>query len=254
MWRTFLRQPSLLVVAPCAASLLSRQDRGARCSEPDAEPEPRYAPSAPPLSALPAELPASSVQRFLSSAEGRSMIQAFIQKALREALNEELRKAKDDLRKACIMQEADFKAKVCKVADDAAHAAAASEVERLHKLIEAVASAEVRKETERVVPHVVREDPLMKRLLAENLEKMRKEVHAAAERELHEICNEDRYHRVNRTFLATLDQRCQKAVRDIEERAQVAIERAQRPNRFTQSMSFLAVILAGIAIALPMTK
>lgn len=182
------------------------------------------------------------------------MVQSVVQSAIRNALDEELRRAKEDLRKARTSQEVQFQSQVKKVAEEAAHAAASSEVERLHKLIEAVVATEVRKEAERAVPLAVRDDPLMKRILAENLEKMRAEIRSAAAKELHEICNEDRYHRVNRAFLSALDERCEKAVRETEDRANEAVKRSCGPQRFTQGIAFLAFVMAGVALLVPKTK
>merc|ERR1719382_1587796 len=122
------------------------------------------------------------------------MVESVVRQIIRTSLSEESQRAVAELRRVRTSEETQFRQHVKREADEAAQAAAHSEVQRLRSLVESVAAAEVRKEVERVVPNVLRDDPQMKRLLKENLKNVRAEVHSAAEKELAEICNEDKYH------------------------------------------------------------
>mmetsp|Transcript_61819 Transcript_61819/g.123903 ORF Transcript_61819/g.123903 Transcript_61819/m.123903 type:complete len:96 (+) Transcript_61819:79-366(+) len=94
----------------------------------------------------------------------------------------------------------------------------------------------------------------MKRLLAEHLHSVRAEVHAAADKELAEICEEDRYHRVNKAFLAALERRCQDAVDKTEAKAERAMEDARRPALLSQVLSVGALVVAVAAFARPRSR
>lgn len=250
-----LLQRPVLLVAPCALAV----GQLTHCREPEAEPIP--AASAPPADedggrppAYNPESAAGNLNTFLRSSDGRSLVESVVRQVIRRAMDEELQKALAEVRRLRAVEEGVFRSQAKRLADEAAQVAARSEVERLHSLVEAVASSAVRKEAERAVPAAIREDPLMKRLLAENLQKVRTEVRAAAERELAEICDEEKYHRVNRAFLEALEKRSQKAIQRTEDLSAQSIQAARRPVVLAQGLAVTAIVMAGLALLLPRAR
>mmetsp|Transcript_7141 Transcript_7141/g.26118 ORF Transcript_7141/g.26118 Transcript_7141/m.26118 type:complete len:268 (+) Transcript_7141:65-868(+) len=234
-----------LAACSCPAAL------GSAPPEPSAPPPEEWDPADDRTPAFNPESTAGAVNNFLQSKEGRAVLEHVARQLFQKAIQEETQRAITQLRGARNAEQAAFQRQVRRDADAAAQAATTSEVERLHSLVKAVVSTEVRKETERVVPVVVREDPLMKRLLKENLAKVRSEVRAAAAKELAEICNEEKYHRVNKAFLSALELRCQTAIKKTQEEAQSSVRSVQTPIFVAQTLSAAALIAAGVALFKP---
>mmetsp|Transcript_75979 Transcript_75979/g.176265 ORF Transcript_75979/g.176265 Transcript_75979/m.176265 type:complete len:265 (-) Transcript_75979:52-846(-) len=250
------------LAAPAVAAVGGVRLRAAECnSEPESEPTP----SAPPLEPdhlqsgrrpppFNPELAEEAMRSFLQSAEGRSQVQAAVSRALRGALAPEVQRGRESLQRVREGEEVGFRRHATRAAEEAAAAAAHSEVQRVHGLVQAAASAEVRREAERVVPSVIREDPRMQRVLAEHLRTVKAEVRTAVERELTEICNEERYHRVNSAFLAALERRCQDAISKTQARAEEAVHQSRRPVLLAQAVGAGALVLAVLSLAMPRSR
>jgi len=230
------------------------------CASDEPEAEPDVVPSAPPLDRsedglrrpLPfnPELVTDHVRQYLRSAEGRAVIESVAKRALLA----ELRGAEERLRTARANEEAAFKSQAKRAATDAAAEAVRGEAQQLHGLVEAIAATAVRREAERAVPMTVRDDPLMRRILSEQLERVRMEVRNAAEKELETICNEDRYHRVNGAFLAALERRSQEAIARTQQEVERTLQQAHRPVFMAQALGVAALVVAVAGFFVPRAR
>lgn len=260
--RLLHRRPLLAVSCGAAVTVGHVRRSQCACGEPEAEPE--FVPSAPALRAdedptgrpppFNPEFVANITRSFLQSSEGRALVETAVANALRRAAADEAAKAEEKMRRVRLAEEAAFQGQVRKCAGEAAAAAAQSEVARLRSLIEAVAATVVQKETERAVPLAVREDPLMKRLLAEQLRDVRAEVRRAAEKELAEICDEERHQRVNRAFLAALERRAQEVIDGTEKRVERSVQNARQPLLVAQALGAVALVTAIAGLLVPRAR
>lgn len=182
-------------------------------------------------------------------------MKAAVGRALREQAaqgleDEVLLEARRSLKAARKTEEATFAQHVRRAADEAAASAAHAEMSRLQHLVAASVSVAVREETERTVSKVVRDDPKLKRLLAEQLRNVKVDVRQAAEKELSELCDEDRHHRVNGAFLAALQKRADRMLEDAERKATESVEAAKRAAYIAQLISAVALLAAVGAVFL----
>eukprot|EP00927_Polykrikos_kofoidii_P005346 TRINITY_DN12114_c0_g1_i1.p1 TRINITY_DN12114_c0_g1~~TRINITY_DN12114_c0_g1_i1.p1 ORF type:complete len:258 (-),score=46.89 TRINITY_DN12114_c0_g1_i1:170-943(-) len=215
------------------------------CDDPQAALEP----SAPTLQALRSSSEATqqppfnpqvvneAVNKFLQSPDGRAVIHATITQNLRVAVAEEMKRARKS-------EEAAFAKHARRVAEGIAAAAAKTEIQLVHDLIEAAVSAAVKSQTEQEVCRVIQENPKLKRFITEQLQHLRAEVREAVEWELAEICDEERHQRVNKAFLAALDRRANEILQRTQEKCEQSVKEAQRPLRTAQALGVVAVVMA----------
>lgn len=194
---------------------------------------------------LPPEVISAAVAHFLCSPEARQILDGAVERALRQG------EFVAELQRSRAREEEGFRGSLRRISEEAAQAAARSEVSRLHALIKAFVEAATRRELEREVPRAVRDDVAMRQVLAAHLCEVREAVRQAAERELVEVADEERHQRVNRAFLESLERRCDRLTTKAQGDVDNAIRRSARALLLSQVVGVAALVLgvAGLARA-----
>eukprot|EP00931_Biecheleriopsis_adriatica_P086830 TRINITY_DN61400_c0_g1_i1.p1 TRINITY_DN61400_c0_g1~~TRINITY_DN61400_c0_g1_i1.p1 ORF type:complete len:249 (-),score=44.04 TRINITY_DN61400_c0_g1_i1:10-684(-) len=215
-------------------------------------------PSAPPAGSMQSderppplnpELLSQAVKNFFAGDAGKILLEDTARQLLRRAaVAAEVRSGQLQLQQARSKEEAALKSYAQRSAKEAAQDAARAEASQLHALIADAVAGAVRRAVEREVPVAVRDDPLMKRLLAENLNTVRGEVHRAAEKELAEICDEEKYQRVNQAFLAALESRAETSVRSATEKVESSLQGTHQAIRNSKILGIVAVMISCISL------
>lgn len=176
------------------------------------------------------------------------MLQAALRVELSRAAGAEKEAATAELRQIREGAEAALSVEARRAAEVAAQSASRSLMGQMRGLVESAAVTEVRKAATREVAVALRDEANTERVCQEKLRQLRLEVRAAAEKELAELCGEDRYHRVNAALLADLEERADRAIKLSRAKAEESIQAAQGSLRIAQAMSVAAIALAGYSL------
>eukprot|EP00929_Paragymnodinium_shiwhaense_P106149 TRINITY_DN7132_c0_g1_i2.p1 TRINITY_DN7132_c0_g1~~TRINITY_DN7132_c0_g1_i2.p1 ORF type:complete len:254 (+),score=53.24 TRINITY_DN7132_c0_g1_i2:75-836(+) len=227
---------STLVAAPYVAA---KSLPALRCAEPEAEPGPNVRGGAPPQSQV-----RNEVSAFLRSSAGKDLVKQIVDEWKQQSKNEFQSACRDAIARA----QSDISYAAEKSAKDAAEAAARREVERLPFLVQGLAKGAVSEEARAQLPRLIRDDPSFKAALVAHIDECMRQVHEAAHTTLKEICEEDRYHHVNRAFLDALQRKCDKIVEKTKEDAMAAAAAQSRSILITQLLGVAALGTAAFSL------